>query len=105
MVVFNELVAVPERATIANDHFHACLLGGGDDGRVTGATIGVRVLFEDKVSGFPGFEELGKEGLGSFAEEEKFGFWVELGEGGGEIVLAIDTSFPSVDRLEVSLEL
>lgn len=56
------------------------------------AGIGVCVFFKDEMGDIPGFEELWKKGLRCFAEDEEFGFLVEFGDGGREIVLTVQAA-------------
>lgn len=78
VVVRDDFVAVPEGAAGAGDDLDACFFGCFDDGLVSGSGVCVRVLFKHQMSGLPGFEELGKECLRSFTQNEELGFLVQL---------------------------
>jgi len=74
MILLNQLVRIPKRATIADDDFHASFFGGFEDFRIARAGIGVSIFFKYEMGRFPSCKKLGEEGLGRFAKQEKFGF-------------------------------
>lgn len=88
-VGFDDVVRVPEGAARGHDDFDAGLFCGFDDDMVAVAGVGVGVFFKDEVGDVPGLEEFWEEGLGCFAEDKKFGIFVEFGDGGGKVVLTV----------------
>jgi hypothetical protein len=77
----DDIVAIPERATIPRDDLHARVFSRATNSIITLARIGVRVLFKNKVRHAPCFEEFGKECLRALPEDEEFRLGVEFCDG------------------------
>lgn len=44
----------------------------------------------------PCLEQLGKQSLRGFADEEKLRLWVQLGDGFGQVILAVNEVLPAI---------
>lgn len=91
-MLLDYLVAIPECSSRADNDLDACLLGSLRDNFVPFTGIAVGVFLKDEMSDIPGLEEFWKEGLWSFSEDKELRLGVQLGDGLGEVILAVKSA-------------